>query len=226
MSYHFGMRKSTEKYLFIFLYHIFNLYWSQFHPHSKSPLFSAVKKLISYKSFLIAFSTIGPFQLEKKLPIEFECIEYALMEFCSYNRNRKRKMSVTISTCNQICNAPTNQSSAKMLYSFPKQSRFLKRKTLLYLCSHPAAIASMISRAPSLLVELASAMDINMTSLASLPPRHRPIPTTSIARQTTSTDLPLERAERGWWSLAHLLLPFRTRTLGPATMSSLSSVPK
>ena len=164
MSYHFGMRKSTEKYLFIFLYHIFNLYWSQFHPHSKSPLFSAVKKLISYKSFLIAFSTIGPFQLEKKLPIEFECIEYALMEFCSYNRNRKRKMSVTISTCNQICNAPTNQSSAKMLYSFPKQSRFLKRKTLLYLCSHPAAIASMISRAPSLLVELASAMDINMTT--------------------------------------------------------------
>jgi hypothetical protein len=39
-------------------------------------------------------------------------------------------MSVTVSTCGQICNAPTNLSPSKMLYSFPKQERFLKRKTI------------------------------------------------------------------------------------------------
>lgn len=41
-------------------------------------------------------------------------------------------MSITISTCNQICNAPTNLSPSKQLYSFPKQERFLKRKTIQY----------------------------------------------------------------------------------------------
>ena len=33
-------------------------------------------------------------------------------------------MSVTVSNCFEICNAPTNISSAKMLYSFPKDGRF------------------------------------------------------------------------------------------------------
>ena len=41
-------------------------------------------------------------------------------------------MSITISNCYEICNAPTNQSSAKMLYSFPKQQRFVRRRQILY----------------------------------------------------------------------------------------------
>jgi hypothetical protein len=39
-------------------------------------------------------------------------------------------MSVTVSNCNDIFNAPTNESTAKMLYTFPKQTRFLKRTTI------------------------------------------------------------------------------------------------
>lgn len=128
-----------------------------------------------------------------------EC-DCGLMADCSYNRNRNRSMSVTISNCNQICNAPTNQSSAKMLYSFPKQSRFLKRKTLLYFSSHPAAIASTTSRVPSLLAAPALATATNMTSLASLPLRHPPIPTTLTLPPIRKLALPSVKAEREWWS--------------------------
>ena len=56
-------------------------------------------------------------------------------------------MSITISNCNEICNAPTNSSTAKMLYTFPKQSRFLKRKTMLYILLHLDAKNSMNSKA-------------------------------------------------------------------------------
>ena len=37
-------------------------------------------------------------------------------------------MSHTVSTSEQICHSPTNQSKAKMLYSFPKSPRFPKDK--------------------------------------------------------------------------------------------------
>lgn len=106
-------------------------------------------------------------------------------------------MSVTISTCNQICNAPTNQSSAKMLYSFPKQSRFLKRKTLLYPSPHPAVIASMTSRAPSPPEAPALDMDTSTTLLASLPHPLPLTPTTSITAPIRSKVLPSEKVERG-----------------------------
>lgn len=33
-------------------------------------------------------------------------------------------MSVTVSTCFQICNSPLNLSKSKHLYSFPKSTRF------------------------------------------------------------------------------------------------------
>ena len=36
-------------------------------------------------------------------------------------------MSVTISNCDEICSSPTNNSTSKMLYSFPKTSRFPAR---------------------------------------------------------------------------------------------------
>jgi hypothetical protein len=41
-------------------------------------------------------------------------------------------MSVTVSNCDEICNNPSNNSTAKMLYSFPKKSRFNSRKIILY----------------------------------------------------------------------------------------------
>lgn len=157
-----------------------------------------MKNIFSSKSPSIAVLPNRPFPTQKETAsFTSEGIEYVLIEFSSYNRNRKRSMSVTISTCNQICNAPTNQSSAKMLFSFPKQSRFLKRKTLLYSFPHPAAIASMTSRAPSPPEGQVSAMDISMTSLASLLPPRPLTPTTSITLQIRSTALPSERAERG-----------------------------
>lgn len=37
-------------------------------------------------------------------------------------------MSIVTSTSEQICHSPTNQSKAKMLYSFSKSSRFPKSK--------------------------------------------------------------------------------------------------
>jgi hypothetical protein len=40
-------------------------------------------------------------------------------------------MSVTISNCDEICKSPTNNSTSKMLYSFPKTSRFNSRKLIL-----------------------------------------------------------------------------------------------
>jgi hypothetical protein len=73
-------------------------------------------------------------------------------------------MSVTISNCNEICNAPTNQSTAKMLYTFPKQPRFLKRKTILYFLPHLDVTSTMNSRIPSRTGQPLSDMVISTTS--------------------------------------------------------------
>ena len=78
--------------------------------------------------------------------------------------NRNRSMSVTISNCNEICNAPTNSSSAKMLYSFPKQSRFLKRKKILYIYINLGVISSINLKILFLLEEQALVMEQNTTS--------------------------------------------------------------
>ena len=40
-------------------------------------------------------------------------------------------MSVTVSNCQEICNNPLNTSKSKMLYTFPKQSRFPKSSKIL-----------------------------------------------------------------------------------------------
>ena len=146
--------------------------------------------------------------------------------YCSYNRNRNRSMSVTISTCNQICNAPTNQSSAKMLYSFPKQSRFLKRKTILYPSPHQDAIDSTISRAPSPHAALASAMDINMISPENHPPHHHPTHTTSIVHQIKRPASLSEKVEKEWWSPVLLLILSKTRIQDRVTISCLVSAPR
>lgn len=42
-------------------------------------------------------------------------------------------MSVTISTCEEICHSPVNESKAKMLYTFPKEPRFNTQIKLTYL---------------------------------------------------------------------------------------------
>ena len=44
-------------------------------------------------------------------------------------------MSVVVSNCYQICNDPTNKSTAKQLFSFPKDARFKLRKPY---CEQPA----------------------------------------------------------------------------------------
>ncbi len=61
-------------------------------------------------------------------------------------------MSVTISNCDEIARSPTNNSPSKMLYTFPKTSRFHSRKQILYQLSHLGATASMIYPQPSLTV--------------------------------------------------------------------------
>jgi hypothetical protein len=108
-------------------------------------------------------------------------------------------MSVTVSNCNSICNAPTNLSSAKMLYSFPKQSRFLKRKTILYLSSYQDAIASIKLKIPSPPEAPALATDPNTTLRKNRPPHPRQIhitsPTMNVA-PITSMGSPSERADK------------------------------
>lgn len=41
-------------------------------------------------------------------------------------------MSIIVSNCDEICQSPTNNSKAKMLYSFSKGDRFPKRKIIMY----------------------------------------------------------------------------------------------
>ena len=55
-------------------------------------------------------------------------------------------MSITTSNCEQICHSHTNTSNSKMLYSFSKQPRFLKRKKVLYLYIQLDVTASTISK--------------------------------------------------------------------------------
>ena len=83
-------------------------------------------------------------------------------------------MSITISNCNDICNAPTNSSTAKMLYTFSKQSRFLKRKTMLYIILHLDAKSSMNSKAHFLPEEQGSAMAASLISLGNFLIAHLP----------------------------------------------------
>jgi len=110
-------------------------------------------------------------------------------------------MSVTISTCNEICNAPTNHSSAKMLYTFSKQPRFLKRKTILYDMYYSVVKSSMNSKILFLIEELALDMVRNMISLRNY---HKPLHLTLIITLRTKFQqkrkvLPLEKVERKWW---------------------------
>jgi hypothetical protein len=44
-------------------------------------------------------------------------------------------MSVTVSNCDEICNSPTNTSKSKLLYTFAKNSRFMKHRALMYVPS-------------------------------------------------------------------------------------------
>jgi hypothetical protein len=107
-------------------------------------------------------------------------------------------MSVTISNCSQICNAPTNHSSAKMLYSFPKQSRFLKRKTVLYCCAYVGVIDSMRSRILAPIEARALDTAPSMILPRNLPPPLRPIPIISpMMSVLPATEVsPSEKVER------------------------------
>lgn len=89
-------------------------------------------------------------------------------------------MSITVSNCNEICNAPTNHSASKMLYSFPKQSRFLKRKTIQYSGSYLDAINFMNSKTPYPIEAQLLAMVENMTSLENYQELLLPTLTTSL----------------------------------------------
>jgi len=83
-------------------------------------------------------------------------------------------MSITISNCNEICNAPTNSSTAKMLYTFPKQSRFLKRKTMLYTIPHLDVKNFMNSKAHFLPEEQGLATVLSLISLDNFLIAHLP----------------------------------------------------
>lgn len=130
-------------------------------------------------------------------------------------------MSITISNCNEICNAPTNQSSAKMLYSFPKQGRFLKRKTILYWCPYSDVTSSTNSKTPSPTGRPPSGMDTNMTSPRSLPAPHLQTPTISMTnyQQVPRRASLLDKAGRGWLSQVLSWELSATRTQAQATMN-------
>lgn len=48
------------------------------------------------------------------------CEIYHLRTLRCLQSNKQTKMSITVSTCLQICNSPLNLSSSKQLFSFPK----------------------------------------------------------------------------------------------------------
>lgn len=54
-----------------------------------------------------------------------------------YRIIKRTIMSIVTSTSEQICHSPTNQSKAKMLYSFSKSSRFPKSKENEYVFGKP-----------------------------------------------------------------------------------------
>lgn len=56
-------------------------------------------------------------------------------------------MSIVASTTEEICHSPTNNSRAKMLYSFPRSSRFPKDKENQYAPLYSDVIASTRSQA-------------------------------------------------------------------------------
>lgn len=60
------------------------------------------------------------------------CCDIASQKQKNNKYNIWRRMSMTISNCDEICRSPTNNSQSKMLYSFPKMTRFSSRKSILY----------------------------------------------------------------------------------------------
>jgi hypothetical protein len=72
-------------------------------------------------------------------------------------------MSITISNCDEICKSPTNNSPSKMLYTFPKTTRFHTRNAPMYFLNHLAVISTTIFLLQSTHVELLlKDLDINM----------------------------------------------------------------
>jgi len=137
-------------------------------------------------------------------------------------------MSITISNCNEICNAPTNSSSAKMLYSFPKQSRFLKRKTILYIYFNLDVISSINLKTLCLREGLALAMELNMTSLGNclivLLQILTMFPIVFILAQRRVSLL--AKVGKKWWSLVPWKVPYTIKTLVPAIMRCQTNAQK
>lgn len=70
-------------------------------------------------------------------------------------------MSITISTCNEICNSPLNQSKAKMLYTFSKEDRFKRLKKQLYRTFYLGVIDFMIFQVLKVRGLLVLVMELN-----------------------------------------------------------------
>ena len=108
-----------------------------------------------------------------------------------------------------------------MLYSFPKQGRFLKRKTILYFFHNIVVINIMNLRTHFHEEHLPLAMATNMISLKNCPTVLLPTPTTFlitlvlVPRKASA----LDKAEIKWWSLDLLLEPSTTKILDLVTMS-------
>ncbi len=107
-------------------------------------------------------------------------------------------MSITISNYSEICNAPTNQSSAKMLYTFGKQNRFEKRKTIMYVSLHSDVIKCTNSKTPFQDEEPPSAMDTSTTSPKTSLNHLLPIPTISMtpSKAVPRKDFLLDKVEK------------------------------
>ena len=73
-------------------------------------------------------------------------------------------MSVTVSNWKEICDAPTNNSPAKMAFSFSKSTRFSPNKENRYAPAHSDHKSTTISRRPSPNAPPASATATNTTS--------------------------------------------------------------
>lgn len=107
-------------------------------------------------------------------------------------------MSITISNYSEICNAPTNQSTSKMLYTFGKQNRFEKRKTIMYVSFHSDVIKCTNSKTHYPEEQLLSAMDISTTSPKIYLNHLLPIPIISktLSRPVPRKDFLLAKVEK------------------------------
>ena len=135
-------------------------------------------------------------------------------------------MSVTISTCNQICSAPTNSSHSKMLYSFAKQSRFLRREPQTYPSLHLALRSSMNSRPRLPPALLALAMAANMILLRNCRRVRRLIPIALLMDVLKRRDSLLGKVGRIWSSLGLSLPLSLIKTQGLAITRSIANAPK